>query len=164
MIEKYIKLPKYYWEKLEQGTFNLTHFSDILRVELLAQYDGIWMDATIVLNDVLLKEMYDLQLFSIKHKKYSDWHICKILWTGFFIAFSKENEMMLFMRDLFREYWSKENVFYLDDYSNNVYSEINFKESMGNTSISKLHYKRSFFKVSNKGQLTNYGYISKLVE
>lgn len=41
--KQFIDLPKHIIEKMENGKITLTHFSDIIRAELLKQYGGIWM-------------------------------------------------------------------------------------------------------------------------
>lgn len=109
-ITEYLKLPKYYYEKLEKGCFTLTHFSDIIRIELLAKYGGIWMDATIMLTKQLPMEMYDLPFYTIKHNLFADWHVCQGKWTGFFIATGENNPFLKYLREMFRMYW-KENDF-----------------------------------------------------
>lgn len=109
-INDYIELPEYYYKRLNDNQMTLTHFSDILRVELLAKYGGIWMDATLILTHKLDDQIYQKSFYTIKHGQFSDFHICKGLWSGFFVAVSEENLMMLFLRDMFREYW-KENYF-----------------------------------------------------
>lgn len=46
-IDKYINLPNIFLEKLQCGKIGLTHFSDIIRVELLKKWGGLWIDAGI---------------------------------------------------------------------------------------------------------------------
>ena len=46
-IDKYIEFPSHIMKKVRNGHITLTHFSDILRMCLLYQYGGLWMDATI---------------------------------------------------------------------------------------------------------------------
>lgn len=48
--KQFIDLPKHIIEKMENGKITLTHFSDIIRAELLKQYGGIWIDATVFCN------------------------------------------------------------------------------------------------------------------
>ena len=50
----YIKLPKYIIEKWRKGIISNTHFSDIVRIELLYDYGGIWMDATTFCTSAVL--------------------------------------------------------------------------------------------------------------
>ena len=45
-IGQYVQLPDFVYEKLKQGKLQYAHFSDILRNALLAEYGGMWLDAT----------------------------------------------------------------------------------------------------------------------
>lgn len=45
-VEEFIHLPKIIYEKLECGMISYTHFADIVRMTLIAERGGIWIDAT----------------------------------------------------------------------------------------------------------------------
>lgn len=45
-IEDYVKLPASIYEKVEAGKISFTHLSDILRLTLLAERGGMWIDVT----------------------------------------------------------------------------------------------------------------------
>ena len=47
-VEQYIDIPDFVRDK--RGLMTTAHFSDLLRLILLATYGGIWMDATILLS------------------------------------------------------------------------------------------------------------------
>lgn len=106
----YISLPDNIIDKLNNESMTLTHFSDILRMVLLAEYGGVWVDATLLCTKGLDKlNMDSYKFYTIKHELYSDWHVCKGLWTGFFMATGKNNPMFYFFRDMFYKYWENEN-------------------------------------------------------
>lgn len=46
-FKDYITLPDYILRKFYEGVISKTHFSDILRVGLLKEYGGMWIDAAI---------------------------------------------------------------------------------------------------------------------
>lgn len=46
-VREYTDLPDYAFRKLAEGKITLTHFSDILRFNLLKLHGGLWMDATL---------------------------------------------------------------------------------------------------------------------
>ena len=62
-INKYVNIPKFIMDKYEKGQFTPTHFSDILRLELLNTYGGTWIDAS-----VLITEYSNLIIFFVKYK------------------------------------------------------------------------------------------------
>lgn len=43
---KYVNLPKYIMDKYKRGIISNTHFSDIIRLYLLVNYGGTWIDST----------------------------------------------------------------------------------------------------------------------
>jgi hypothetical protein len=50
---KFIDVPEYIREKYEKGMISHTHFSEVVRVSLLAKYGGLWIDATIYVSEKL---------------------------------------------------------------------------------------------------------------
>lgn len=46
-VNEYITLPSIIFEKVKDGRISWAHFSDIVRNTLLAQYGGLWLDATV---------------------------------------------------------------------------------------------------------------------
>ncbi len=107
--KNYIDVPSYIMCKVEKGIIPLAHFSDLLRVMLLEKYGGIWFDATIYLSKSVDDEIYNYGFYSIKHGLYSDFHICKGLWTTSVLMSSRNNPMMSYIKDFLLEYWKKEN-------------------------------------------------------
>ncbi|MEN2662792.1 capsular polysaccharide synthesis protein [Lacticaseibacillus paracasei] len=106
-IDQYVEIPDFYYTKLKNGSFSLTHFSDILRIELLFTHGGIWMDSTIMMTEPLSKNIESSKFFTIHHGKFSDWHVSMGKWSGFFLATGKNNPMFHLLRDLMRAYWSQ---------------------------------------------------------
>lgn len=106
-ISKYVNLPEIYYKKLNEGIISLTHFSDLLRVELLATYGGIWIDAAFFMNRQLDNKIYDYNFFTIKHGLLSDFHVCKGYWTDGFIMSSKGNLFFKYLKEMFEAYWNK---------------------------------------------------------
>ena len=105
---QYADIPEYILKKVGRG-ISLTHFSDILRLELLYRHGGIWMDATLLMTGTIPETVYRLPLFTIKHMKYSNFHVCRGLWSGFFLCATKDNKFIRFSRDFLFEYWKRNN-------------------------------------------------------
>ena len=145
---KYANIPNYIIDKLNSNCMTITHFSDILRMELLYKNGGIWMDATMFQLRNLNKQICEYPFYTIKHGKYADFHVCKGLWTGFFMASNKNNDMIKLFREFFYEYWKKENyliTYFLIDciisicYENNlVIKEIIDNVPTNNTNVFEL--------------------------
>lgn len=99
-IDYYVKLPSYITEKFNKGIFSKTHFSDLLRLELLIKYGGTWIDSSVLITK------YDEKFFKkdLFFFNFSSW----------FITAEKDSPVLKTTRDLLYEYWRKED--YLCDY------------------------------------------------
>lgn len=49
-ITNYVNLPEFILNKWKSGIISNTHLSDIIRLELLMRYGGIWIDSTVMLT------------------------------------------------------------------------------------------------------------------
>lgn len=61
---KYIDLPDFILKKKKNGIISNTHFSDIVRICLLEQYGGTWIDATVLLTDNLQEKISKSDFFA----------------------------------------------------------------------------------------------------
>lgn len=100
-VKDYINIPQYIYDKIESKKMTLTHFSDILRENLLYEHGGIWMDATIYMTAPFSKEIYEYEYYSIKGA-FEEWE-----WTGFFQAAGKGNVFAKAVSHLFNCYWKE---------------------------------------------------------
>lgn len=55
--KKCINMPDYLNEKLRSGALPLAIYTDLMCVALLEHYGGTWMDATILITDVISQEI-----------------------------------------------------------------------------------------------------------
>lgn len=104
----YVNMPDYIIRKQQSGEIDLTHFSDILRMMLLAQHGGIWMDST------LLIPSKHLGIFIRPEDKFWSCHhhtryynISQGGWVSFFLACRKGNILPSFIADMHLCYWKK---------------------------------------------------------
>jgi hypothetical protein len=104
---QYVQIPANIVEKLDQKIISITHFSDILRVSLLCQHGGFWMDATILMTKPL-SFIQDAGFFTIKHKDNGAF-VSECRWTGFCIGGNRGNILFNFLTDMLFEYWRQEN-------------------------------------------------------
>ena len=62
---QYVDMPGWIVEKFNAGIISRTQFSDCLRFALLAEYGGLWMDATVFCSAPLPVDVFDRELFTI---------------------------------------------------------------------------------------------------
>lgn len=106
---KYVTFPKYIQEKIDLGIITKTHFSDLLRLELLIKYGGTWVDSTVYCSGKNYEEfMFDSDLFFFQCLKPGlDGHATCI--SSWFLTAKTNNKVLLLTRELLYKYWSKHN-------------------------------------------------------
>lgn len=113
-FSEYVDIAPHIMEKFRAGKISRTHFSDILRVNLLEQYGGLWLDSTVLVTEPLenYKNLLDRYFFTQRfHKeksirnKFSE-HITFGRWAGNMQGSSVlKNPLFLFAKELFNDYW-----------------------------------------------------------
>ena len=82
--------------------------SDLLRTELLLQYGGTWIDATVMITGSLPGYMLDSDLFFYQCLKPGlDGHPTKM--SNWFISAEKNNRILRLTIELLYNYWKKYN-------------------------------------------------------
>lgn len=187
----YSNIPDYVVQKMKQGKMSLTHFSDILRYNLLYNWGGAWIDATCLLTKPIPEKCYSADYYSLKSIFSESMGFC---WTDFYMHIKQGHVMAKRMLGFFYTYWAEHNCLltYLlvDCWVSNLYKHTEFRQIINNMPegghdifnviahlneeycpqkwkkidnyyIYKLTYKQIFKKFDSFGNLTNYGYIIK---
>ncbi|MGN0833934.1 MAG: capsular polysaccharide synthesis protein [Kiritimatiellia bacterium] len=71
-VERYVAVPDCIRSKHLSGTISHTHFSDWLRVGLLARHGGIWIVATVLLTGSVPAEVLNARFFMFKSSLWAD--------------------------------------------------------------------------------------------
>ena len=106
--KEYVNIPTYILNKVNSGIITLTHFSDILRMALLSEHGGFWLDATVLVTNIIPETIFKAHLFSRKGKP-EGYYVSECRWTGFLIGGSKGCILFDFVKTMFYEYWKEEN-------------------------------------------------------
>ena len=104
-LENYIQFPDHIKEKYKKGLISKTHFSDLLRVELLVTYGGIWMDATVLLTSPIPAIIQDSELFLFRFPNARGRLIEPRIAASWFIVSKPHNKILMLVRDLCYQYW-----------------------------------------------------------
>lgn len=108
---EYISLPDYIIKKWKKGIISNTHFSDIIRTELLVKHGGLWIDSTGYLVKEVPKYIFERKLFMFTYKCFED---VTITCNSWFIYSQPNNRTLKIVRDLLFKYWKQEK--YLKEY------------------------------------------------
>lgn len=118
-IGTYTQLPSYIIRKVEQKRITLTHLSDIIRMTLLYEYGGLWVDATIYVSRPIPEELFHNSLFTLTPRSGNTTNISDARWTGFLIGGFRQGMLFQFVRNFLFTYWQQENRlldYFLIDY------------------------------------------------
>jgi len=128
LISKYnfrdfIYIPEYILEKVDAKIMTVTHFSNIVRANLLYEYGGIWMDVTIWVTQNISLE--NLPFYTLKAPaKSASVTLARFAglsnpsaqisantnpqtsrWSGFLLAGTKHSIVFEYMREILYAYW-----------------------------------------------------------
>lgn len=108
-LGQYLDLPVSVLNSLEKGLIGYTHLSDIIRHSLLAEYGGLWIDATVwVTSDVPIYEMKNLPFFSAKTEGIHSY------WVSYLLGGNLNSTLFCFVRDMMIAFCEREK--YWPDY------------------------------------------------
>lgn len=116
-ISSFITLSNTIIERYEKNEITKTHLSDIIRVNLLANYNCVWVDATVFISKKI-RNIDKYNIFSIS-ENYEKKYISKCRWTGFFMSCIDKQFLFSYAVQFFEIYWKKYNLlidYYLLDY------------------------------------------------
>ena len=145
-FRKYTDISEKIINKREKNIITLTHFSDILRFNLLKNHGGLWIDATVYVTKKFKKKYFN-SFFTCSDFLDEDYFfIAKGRWTGFLIGGDKGTELFAFMDNFFKIYW--ENNHYLIDYALFFAWKRNVSSFYDFTIITKKKNNPNLFKLS----------------
>ena len=119
-VADYVQFPDWIKKLYKNGTLSRTHISDLLRLELLARYGGIWLDSTFYCCRPLTADVYKAPLWSIKRPNYLHASVASGMFANYsFGCDDAHRKVFAVIRDYFLEYWRKEKIlidYLLTDY------------------------------------------------
>lgn len=101
-----VSFPDFIIDKWRKGIISNTHFSDLLRLELLIKYGGTWVDATVLCTGKIPQYVTDSAFFVFRDDFKND-QACDL--SSWFISAVPNHPILLHARDLLYAYWRKEN-------------------------------------------------------
>lgn len=147
-LHDYIELPTYIIDKHNRGLISDTHFSDLIRLQLLIQYGGTWIDSSVYCTGYD-KTLFDRPLFVYKNLNYI-WYAHKnqpdqepLIADSWLITSEIHSPTLIAVRDLLFDYWKNHDT--LIDY---------FLIHYFFTLVVQYKYKPDFDKVPPRSHLT----------
>ncbi|MBQ7219947.1 MAG: capsular polysaccharide synthesis protein [Synergistaceae bacterium] len=111
-LGSYLSLPGYVHGRLRDGSMKTAHFSDIVRMALLAEWGGLWLDATIFTASDIPDEVFAHEYYTVRHTtNIHDRNVALQRWTTYLQASHRNNILCRFVRDMLLEYWKNHTTF-----------------------------------------------------
>ena len=117
--QEFVTIPGHIEEKRQKGLISLTHFSDILRMALLAEHGGLWLDATIYAADTLAPAFRG-DLFTVRNPGQEKENVSRWEWSGYAMGGAKGCDLFRMAGEIFSAYWKTHDRlvdYYLIDYT-----------------------------------------------
>ena len=108
--KQYVDIPEYILKKWEKGYITFAHFSDILRIELLSKYGGLWLDSTIFTtkkSELVFNE--NIELFVFKQVDLDRKNSLSVVASNWLIYGNKDNNIINLTKKLLYYYWKDYN-------------------------------------------------------
>ena len=119
-FSNYVDIAPHIMDKFRAGKISRTHFSDILRVNLLERHGGLWLDSTIVVNEPLerYKKFWQMDYFTQKYYHEVDYFAPYNKLNIYCIAYGRRatflqgsairhNLLFVFIKEFFNEYFKE---------------------------------------------------------
>ena len=107
-IDDYVSLPNFIFEKWQNGRITNTHFSDILRNNLLLNHGGYWSDATVLFSEKIPALIENSSFFLFQSYKPGS-NGKKVNISSWFIGSVKNNPVLEVTQEMLFNYWKNCN-------------------------------------------------------
>lgn len=104
-ISKYVEVPEYIERRHQRGIIPHAHYTDIVRLLLLIQYGGVWIDSTILLTGELPQYVTRTPLFVFRREPEGNVEMGLCL-----ISSDKNHPILQTQLALLLEYWRYEET------------------------------------------------------
>ncbi len=99
-VRDYVEFPPCVWEQYEKGHLRIQHLADMIRVQLLKTYGGIWLDASVYCLGNIPQSDFEREVYSVKCEP-NERFVSLGHWTTYAIGGKKGNTLCSFLNDLF---------------------------------------------------------------
>ncbi len=106
----YVALPDDIVKSYETGDIKPAHFSDLLRINLLAQQGGLWLDSTMYMTAPIDKSIFERQFYSIRTKE-EGYYVSRCRWAVFVMGGERYNRLFSVLSKAFSHYLESSDIF-----------------------------------------------------
>ena len=107
-LYQYVEFPDYIRKKRDCGLINDALFSDLIRLQLLNKYGGLWIDATVYVSNMCSMNFWEKDLFVFKEMSLFKKEELPIRASNWLIYATTNNNILVLTEKLLYEYYKKE--------------------------------------------------------
>jgi hypothetical protein len=113
-LSDYVDIPGWVFDKVKDGIITRTNLSDLLRLSLLTEHGGLWLDATFYCAGPIESMVFATPLWTIKRPDYLHASVAGGNFAGYSLACDTScRKPFMVVRDFFLEYW-RQSTFMID--------------------------------------------------
>lgn len=106
----YVQLPEILINRFERGQLKPAHFADIIRMNILAQHGGLWLDSTVLVTNPIPETIFNADFFSIKTPEIG-YYVSRCRWAVFALACKPNNIILSKVSEAFTRYLLSTDLF-----------------------------------------------------
>lgn len=111
-LTEYVKLPEYIIKKRNSGKLLEAQFADLIRLQLLIQYGGCWLDVTCLLTATIPESVSDAGVFMFQTLNWEN-NLSPIRCSNWFISGKQGNILLIKLRNcLFNYHYYNDKPFH----------------------------------------------------
>lgn len=108
--KSFVEIPEHIEQKLQKGNISFTHFSDYLRIKLLAEHGGLWLDATVFVKRPFPPFAFQLPVWTVRNPGDDTMNISNWEWSISILGGWKGNALFRAMETVLDRYWSEHDM------------------------------------------------------
>ena len=124
----YVQVDHRIVDKVKNGTFKLAHFADLVRLKLLEQYGGLWLDSTILLTANINEDFFQ-KFFSVKIKPVDKDSVSEYRGCSFVLGGGKDIRFIYSHLSSMLERYMLENEVFIDYLLIDYFLDILYREN-----------------------------------
>ncbi len=109
-IRDYVALPPIMEQRYNSGQLKPAHFADIIRIHILLQQGGLWLDATMLLTAPVDESIFGMDFFSIKIPEQGHF-VSRCRWSVFALGCKPGNPILSKVAYAFEKYLNDTDIF-----------------------------------------------------
>ena len=109
-VSCFISVPESIKQKHESGIIGHAHYSDMIRMMILAQYGGIWLDATIFLHAPIDEKAFSSSFYSVGFLSGKGLYVSEHKWLVRVIGGNNNSAILNTISSMLNSYWIEHSV------------------------------------------------------